>query len=221
MKPSRGFTVMELLLTLSVLSAVSIVVIPNLIGRQNQAAIETTRRSLETIRRVIVSDYRGDVHERLPYPVVGTRIQHPQLKYLFHNPEAELAGGSNSLALSLQWSYDGQSGRGWAGPYLDHSSTATVSYRVDATRGFLQAYGEDPDVATGLDDPAPSDAWGNPIILQQPAVVSGGGVHSAINIVHARLVSAGPDGEIDTPLNVLNPTAQELDDDLVVYLRSR
>lgn len=210
---------MELLITLTVLSAVGMVVIPNLIGRNQQAAFDTTERSLETIRRVLLHEYRSDQYEMLPYPLLASRVQHPQLKYLFHNPAAELAGGSNSIELSLQWSYDRSSGRGWSGPYLDQSSLAIIPYRLDDSRGFDRTYGEEPSTAGEIDDPAPSDAWGNPIVLQQPVPITGG--FSATSTMHARLVSAGPDGVLNTPSMVLEPTAQEIGDDLVVYLRPR
>ncbi|MEM8550610.1 MAG: hypothetical protein AAGF10_07445, partial [Verrucomicrobiota bacterium] len=62
---------------------------------------------------------------------------------------------------------------------------------------------------------APLDGWGNPIVIQLPEVASG---LTDAELESVRLVSAGPDGVIDTPTDTLLPTAVEKNDDLVLYL---
>ncbi|MEL6898436.1 MAG: hypothetical protein AAFP90_20255 [Planctomycetota bacterium] len=212
-------TLPELLLVLVVVAALGAMVIPRLAQRAEAASASTTRRSMETLRGVIMTDYRDDMFEALPYPLSSQRTAHPQLKYLYHNPSADLTSNPGDFSQTSAWEYDASSGRGWSGPYVEPSSLATTNYRVDNDRGFTQHYGESPSSTSGVHDPAPSDAWGNPIVLQQPVSASGGA--SRDSTLYARLVSAGPDGVLQTPRNVMQPTQQQLGDDLLVYLRRR
>jgi hypothetical protein len=99
-------------------------------------------------------------------------------------------------------SYDSISRRGWNGPYVQHTGG---TYTVNNTAGFTQAYGEN-------GDPTVLDGWGRPIVLQRPSVAQPN--------LHARLVSAGPDGVISTPTNQQFPAKSSCGDDLVLYLRT-
>jgi prepilin-type N-terminal cleavage/methylation domain-containing protein len=95
------------------------------------------------------------------------------------------------------------------GPYLQMSSG---SYAIDAFNNFTVDYGSN-------GDPTVVDGWGNPIVLQIPTTVSATEAEKKLN---ARLVSAGPDGEIDTPLSDLTPTdlsVTDRDDDIIYFLR--
>jgi hypothetical protein len=105
---------------------------------------------------------------------------------------------------------------GWNGPYL-HVTGAT--YAVDATRGFTSVYGSD-------GDPTLMDGWRNPIVLQIPSW-SGAGSPDPVDVRHARLVSAGPDGVVQTPTSdaaaapgtARFPSRSACGDDVVVYLQ--
>ncbi|MEZ6087108.1 MAG: prepilin-type N-terminal cleavage/methylation domain-containing protein [Pirellulaceae bacterium] len=208
----NGFTMMELLLTLSILSAVGLMVAPMLTRRHHHSTMQSTMQSMGALRQAILLDYRNDMFESLPYPADPTRVQHPQLKYLYDHPLSYQAVDPTAIEATSQWTYDPVSGRGWSGPYIDHASGRRAAYKIDAARGFTDAYG-----MTG--DAAPVDGWGNPIVLQQP--VSSGAIHSSTSLNFARLVSAGRDGVLQTPLNVPQPTTTDVGDDIVVYLRSR
>ena len=71
-------------------------------------------------------------------------------------------------------------------------------------------------MAYGLDgDVTPLDGWGRAIVLQLPAVDPG---ISADELAAVRLISAGPNGVIDTPATTLAPTPAQVGDDLVLYL---
>ncbi|SRR6056297_2133326 len=211
-RSNNGFTMMELLMTLTIMSAVGLMVAPMLTRRHDHSSMQVTMQSLGALRQAILTDYRNDMFESLPFPADPSRAQHPQLKYLYDHPLSYLAADPSSIEVTSQWTYDPVTGRGWSGPYVDHASGVRVAYQVDVARGFTNAYG-----LTG--DPAPVDAWGNPIVLQQPVAV--GVIHSSTSLLYARLVSAGPDGVLQTPLNVLQPNAADIGDDLVVYLRGR
>jgi len=136
--------------------------------------------------------------------------------------------GAAHPATFTQW--DPESERGWRGPYVLHAS-GTFPERTgrrfsdDATaeaRGFF------PDLA-GLrepDDfldrragcsiygfpgePVLIDPWGNPYVLQIPPAQAFSGVNTnlpdEVRFRYARLVSAGPDGRLDTPCFGTNPT---------------
>ena len=99
--------------------------------------------------------------------------------------------------------FDRDTSRGWRGPYLLSSG---------ATYPRTDAYGQ-------VGDPAVLDAWGNAIVLQVPSAGS-----IAANLAFARLVSAGRNGAVETPLNLLDslgnpyPAAGARGDDIVLFL---
>ncbi|MEO1525751.1 MAG: type II secretion system protein [Planctomycetota bacterium] len=206
----RGMTLFELLVVMSVLAVVGLLAVPALTRQGQQSAVQTTIQSMSQLRQAVVSEFRDDMFESLPYPADPSRLPHPQLKYLYENPDAYLQADPDSIEATKQWSYDATTGRGWSGPYVDHGVSVPVRYRVDLPAGFTRDYGED-------GDPAPVDGWGRPIVIQQP--VLSGASHSSTSINYARLVSAGPDGVLQTSNADLEPT--QTGDDVVVYLRNR
>jgi type II secretory pathway pseudopilin PulG len=202
----------ELLLTLTVLSIVGMIAVPALSRRSERADLELTLQSMAAVRTIVLNDYRSDMFESLPFPLDPGRVQHPQLKYLYDNPAAFTAANPDSIEATSAWTYDPVSSRGWSGPYIDHASGVLGTYGVNASAGFTENYGES-------GDPCPVDAWGRPIVLQQP--VAAGSIHSNISVNYARVVSAGKDGVLQTPSDVLEPSSQQIGDDLVLYLRGR
>lgn len=185
-----GVTLLELVVVLAILAVVGALIVPSL-SRHVEASRDTiTRSSLAQIRSVILDSYYHDQFEQLPYFAGYT-----QLKSLYVNP--------NPGQL-----YDPVTRRGWRGPYLLSPQNAP-SYAVVPSHGFTSLYGQD-------GDPAPLDGWGRPIVLQQPILI--GGVISPSDLQDARLVSAGPNGVIDTPHGVAVPTAAQISDDLVIRL---
>lgn len=208
----RGLTLMEMVVVLFVLVALAGLIVP-LVGHVGaDAQQQATRATLSRVAQAIVGSggyaevmrYARDSAgaevghaSGLPWPspdeVTGGRADHPQLHYLFEKPAGLPA-------------YDPVARVGWNGPWLDVS--VTTGYAVDASDGFHGDYGED-------DDRAPTDGWGNPVVIQLPSVAAG---VTDEEIDHVRLVSAGPNGELDTPANTLTPTAAQKNDDLVLYL---
>jgi hypothetical protein len=101
-----------------------------------------------------------------------------------------------------QSGFDKNTKLGWRGPYV----TST-----DARYGSF-------DPAYGLpDDPAAQDAWGRPVVIQIPndASLTTDDERSR----HARLISAGPDGIIQTPISDIYPLPADRGDDVVLFLR--
>jgi hypothetical protein len=128
-----------------------------------------------------------------------------------------------SLPVSFQ-SFNPFTQLGWRGSYLSGISThygefAGVGYVFRA--GFGALYGNP-------SDPAVLDGWGNPIVLQSE--LDGIPGRTAFEVQYARLVSAGSNGILETPVGASNIspganagtelTLSECGDDLVLFLQS-
>ena len=121
----------------------------------------------------------------------------------FPQTVADLFRASTNLPNKYQ-SFDPVTRLGWRGPYL---SVSDSSYAINPANNFTSTYGND-------GDPAILDAWGRPIVLQVPQV------NGTNDIQYARLVSAGPDGIIQTPLDKFAPsdlTTNDRGDDVILF----
>ena len=119
--------------------------------------------------------------------------------------------------------------RGWHGPYLaagapgffpakgdrrfaDDATFAARRFFPDLTRLLLPEAFKDGTKASAygfVGEPALFDPWGNPYVLQVPPPQAFPGVTNvpdAVRFQYARLVSAGPDGVLDTPCFAPNAT---------------
>ena len=129
--------------------------------------------------------------------------------------------GCAKPATFFQWNAD--AGRGWRGPYVKKSVSsfpgrADVRFADDETfdaRGFYPTVAQldlPRDILNGREgcsvygfpgEPALLDPWGNPYVLQIPPPQAFDGVTTnlsdEVRFRYARVVSAGPDGRLDTP----------------------
>ncbi len=186
-----GLTLLELIVVIGILAVLAALLLPRGDTLASHGQQETTLASMTVARDALVGDRAGpgfltDLGE-LPLTLAG----------LFRQSLAELPSGAPVPF------YDPQSGRGWNGPYL---LRPTGAYARDEANGFGSAYG-----APG--DPCLFDGWRRAVVLQRP---TDPGASDAERQAYARLVSAGPNGRIDTPLEALDPG--ERGDDLVVFL---
>ena len=197
----RGFTLLEMLVVVTILVVLAALIIPlfgNLrfsgAGRDRTAQQVATAATLAVVRDAIL----------------GTPAQPGLWQDLGEQPNyfpqtiADLFRASTNLPVKLR-NFNPVTRLGWHGPYL---SSSDASYTVNLANNFTSAYGSD-------GDPAILDAWGRPIILQVPQV------NGTNEILYARLVSAGPDGIIQTPLEKLAPsdlTTNDRGDDVILFL---
>jgi prepilin-type N-terminal cleavage/methylation domain-containing protein len=190
----RGFTFFELLVVLAILATLAALVVIPADELRGASMTTVTERTLLALRDAIVgsdaqSGYRADVGE-LPSFVAD----------LFQQP-LTLAG---SAALPVEWqAFDPVTRRGWRGPYLDHTGSR---YAIAVDRGFTTQYG-----LAGW--PGAMDAWCRPIVLQWPQL--GGSIDPRPFV---RLVSAGANGVLETPVNVAYPSRASCGDDVVLYV---
>jgi prepilin-type N-terminal cleavage/methylation domain-containing protein len=214
-----GLTLLELLIVLTILVALSTLIVPTMgyLGRRSQRL--AARENLYRLQNLVVNRYWTDMGD-LPRPALDldgsvlepARVDHPQLRYLFVNPDRAADPDDPFI---FEKSPNLLSGRAWQGPYVSHSG---ARYTVNAALGFSDLYGLD-------GDPAVLDAWGRPIVLQLPTEIPVG-LNAGdddlqilrIQRLHTRLVSAGANGRIDTPVDQLMPLAVDRGDDVVVFL---
>lgn len=234
----RGLTLIELLAVLVVLAALGGIMIP-LIGDlrvdafgdgEGRSAQEiATLSTMQQIRNAIMgspgqpgyfSDM-GDYPRPTEFSVAnpgnpGPRPDHPQLRYLFINPADEKP--IRPRGNDIEW--DPSTKTGWRGPYMlsatgAFSADLHPSFLVDEPASTNRLYGDLTDPRDGRNEPDPAllDAWGRPIVIQEPLQVGNP------EPFRARLVSAGPNGVIDTPPEDRTPDPDEIGDDLLLYLR--
>ena len=225
----RGLTLLELLVVLVILIATATLIVPVVGGLGGKSQQVTARENLGRLQELLVNQYKADMGD-LPRPNAAYRSSQglpplpdtPQLKYLFVNPDTEDLTPSATLP----------SGRIWRGPYVLHrgSRLPPATILVNGSRSANPFYGGQTPSDTGVciygvadvvdgsgnvtkyGDPTVIDAWGNPIVIQEPAS----------DKTYARLVSAGPNGVINTDPNVLMPDrttgANGRGDDIVLFL---
>jgi type II secretory pathway pseudopilin PulG len=195
-----GLSLVELLVVLAVLLVTAGIVVPLLssvrLGSSQKTAEEiATEQTLLSVRRAIQG---GPGQPGYSSDLGGGRLPRT-LADLFVAPA--------SLPESLR-SFDPGVRLGWRGPYLQFSGAL-----LDADGLF------DPEDIYGTNqDPAVLDGWGRPIVLQFPIVAE------PLRSENARLVSAGRNGELETPRSRVRPVEGDLDkascgDDLLLFLR--
>jgi type II secretory pathway pseudopilin PulG len=222
----RGLTLVELVVVLVVLVALGAIIVPLFSNVGEDARDQATRATLARVAEAIdgpggyaeVMQYARDevtltagepsvvgYASGLPWPsetdlASDGRADHPQLTYLFRAP----AGLPD---------YDPATRIGWRGDWL--STVTATPYQVADTFSAVYGLGDGRD-GPGDDDLAPLDGWGNPIVIQLPDAPGFPGITEA-EIDHVRLVSAGRNGDIETPDDELAPT--DVGDDVVLFLR--
>jgi Tfp pilus assembly protein PilE len=210
-----GLTLPEPVVVLAILATLGSLLLPAVGHFVNDSRGDVTRASLARLREVVCQYWQdrvqlvnGSRQNALPQanPSVTqspTRVASPQLAFLFWNP--------NYVAPNTTVDFDPVYRVGWRGPYVVANNGSL--YTINPATGFLEQYGEN-------GDPAVLDGWGNPIVIQNPGLASDG---VGLDV---RLVSAGPDGIIQTPPGVLTANLSPApgtpgNDDIVISFEVR
>jgi type II secretory pathway pseudopilin PulG len=207
-----GLTLAELLIVLLVLVALAGIIVPRMASATANAKQQTTVATMERLKEIIAGSpqlpgYWNDILASSSDPT-QTPLTMRDLFYF----------NTNLLLQYPQWpslqTFDPNTRHGWRGPYLMNSSGTYPDPTNPAVlaRGFTATYG-------ALGDPAMLDGWGNPIVLQWPQVI---GLTLAQEAPYVRLVSAGANGVLETPLGIADLSQNNWlnsGDDIVLYLR--
>ena len=225
---SRGgrsaFTLVELLAVLAILIVVAGVVLNASSifkdDKKNQTDTGKTLPSPQMITtqmtmRAIADSIHGT--DRIPGYVADMHAAPTRIADLLRKPD-----GAQD--------YDVQTRTGWRGPYFLAPTAPYVpgklspgdAYNRFGCHGLIDGIDVPGDPYGCPNDPAVLDGWGQPIVLQFPDPDGSGPPVTADEAPYVRLVSAGPDGTIQTPRTGADariPTLVECGDDLVLFLR--
>ena len=218
---SLGFTLLELTVVLLILIALAGVVVPFVHGTVEQATCQATDATLAAVKEAIMGGPQGpgyfhDMGGHFPEYKDNSGGDHYHLHFLFAtstftSPKQDLYPPElNKPGLGL----------GWRGPYLQGGGKLPSS---------LDASFDDPQYVHFKHTDFKEDffvldhyRWRNPIVLQVPDDNdSDSDDCSSYGYAEgswcARLVSAGPDGKLDT--KITDADASERGDDRVLFLR--
>ncbi len=120
--PNSAFTLIELVIVITIIGIISIIAIPNLFDFSSDAREAVTREEMNAIKRAITGDSRV---------VAGGN-------YVFRGYEADMGGLPSKLSDLVKnpatgdttQDYNPLTRSGWRGPYVDNSSSS--DYSTDA-----------------------------------------------------------------------------------------
>lgn len=212
---AAAFTMFELAAVVVVLTVVAGLAMSAAGDATTQASRTVTMSTMRTVRDAIVGIATGREGRVSPCFLQDLgrlpRVEEtPPRVYAYSL--GPLLGGMTSLGVPLP-AFDPVTQRGWRGPYLIAPTPRFGSLGIDLGPEPLQW-----TTYVQADDLVVLDGYGRPLLLQVPDDLADG-IRNADDERHARLVSAGPDGRIDTPLVERYPSLSQCGDDLVLYLR--
>lgn len=230
----NGLTLLELVLVLVILTALGAIIIPMTEGVGEESRQTVTRSVLRDVSEILGNRYHSDMDNLLindtfsppivlpglPFPdplhvaVHERNLTHPQLTFLFINPQR--FGDANPATLDTDPTYNAVTRRGWNGPYLKHTGGRFLPSELHPSFTPIDF----PNRYAGEGDPMILDGWGRPLVLQVPTGAFETLTEPELRIAwrHARLVSAGPNGILETPPDVLMPALDVRGDDFVLFL---
>ena len=223
-----GFTLVEILVVVAVLAIVATIAISNVGSVCADSKITVARATLHALRDAVVGSSTGCGYMTDMKCVPGFRSANLRTHDLFE-PSSYPAFAT----------YDPEAQRGWRGPYLRAASVANTNAlrnglfpaanerRFEGDRTFLERgffYDSLQSYYGATNDVAAADPWGNPIVFQIPPTSAFSlSANDAKQFRYGRLVSAGPDGVLQTPRDRLaglqsDGTCALRGDDLVLFL---
>lgn len=221
-----GFTLMEVLVVVVILAAVAALVVSNVDGVTDRADATANHATMTTLREALVGSAAGPGYLADMKHLPGFEIGELEPHDLLFEPAEELL-------------FKPAANRGWRGPYLRNAQgvantnkdrggrfPASGERRFDGDATFLDRgffTGPVSSLYGVTDQLTVADTWGNPIVIQVPPNAAFTGPTAAKRLQYARLVSAGPDGYLTTPLDrlagmLVDGTATVRGDDVVLFL---
>lgn len=237
---ASGLTLVELVVVVAILACIAGMVSLNLTpgqitfggaGGNRTAGHIATKSTMDGLKAAMFgssgsSGYWQDMNQDMWFwPRYADWLSRPP------TDAADLSGASPESAayFNTMMSYSASRRVGWRGPYVQFQGQTIP---LDTARGYTARLGG------GSGASAPVDAWGNPIVMQWPLTYMGASItdfgnargNAAMSTFissNSRWVSAGPDGILQTELNITNlqTYAQVLanpslvGDDVVVWLQ--
>lgn len=232
MRPSTyqaGFSLLEAAVVIAVLAVLASLLVIKVDHTMEDAQNTAARASMTAVRDAFVGAAvgRGYVDDMKFTP--GFALTTIQVSDLLDPPDNPVAPNPNPLL------FNPVTQRGWRGPYVQnplpvrnpqslhpgfYPAPGDKQFPQDLTFGerhFTSEYGSPGDRAV-------ADPWGNPIVLQIPPASAIKDSTVELRWKYARLVSAGPNGVLETPLNdrlagrKMNDGVEDRNDDLVLFL---
>lgn len=246
-----GFTLVELLVVVGILALVASLAVHRLSGLREKARVAAAWHDLSTLRdafQAYLEDMRSVPRYTPVNPYVGydagdalsLRVHNLFCATNVQDAASDVVARWNAAASLPPTNYErfvAAEGRGWNGPYLAAARAAVypapTDRRFDGDRTFDERHF---DACFGtVGERALLDPWGNPYVVQFPAPTSAcyddapaadGAPHRSFAVLRrfldARIVSAGPDGILDTPFDRTAGVAADgtvaRGDDLVLFL---
>lgn len=164
-RPSKspGFTLVEMVITILLLSILAGVTLSNLSSQMDSQRYEATRERLDLLRSAIVGD--GSVNNSQGY----------RTSFGYHGDWGSMPGALSNLntAQAPAWGFNTTYGFGvgWNGPYIKDAFTASSSYTTDAWgRNLVYNSGASPPNITsyGADGAAGGTGFNQDLVLVFP-----------------------------------------------------
>lgn len=248
---AAGFTLVELLVVVAILALAAAMATHRLSGVREKARRTAAEHDLATLREAFLA-YLGDMRPVPRFTPVNPYVGYEAgdaLSLRVHNLFCATNVQDASSEVLSRWAaagslpptnytrFDAAEGRGWNGPYLSAARAAAYPAPADrrfdgdrtfAERHFVPAFGTPGERAL-------LDPWGNPYVVQFPDPVpafyddappADGSPRRSFAVLRrfpdARIVSAGPDGILDTPFDRTAGVSADgtvaRGDDLVLFL---
>jgi len=221
--PPNGYTLTELVLTIAILGTISAVATVRLGGVMESSRIRAAEADLATLREGFTGTAPGPGYLCDMAVLPGFSPAYLRVHCLLSATnvvgregvrldDGVVRTGYASLSCFTNW--NPETARGWRGPYVRaHAQPRNAEPARDglfpaphdsrtpgdasfAARGF---YPLDRAVYGVAGEQAVGDPWGNPYVLQVPPEIAFQDPSDAKRFHYARLVSAGPDGVLQTP----------------------
>ena len=236
----RGFSLMEMVVVLGIIVAVSGSVLIAMNSSSSDAEVTVTRVNMIEIRNAMIQYWQDvkdtDQARQLFLPAtfdVDALHELFNLRVLLENPDLNRDAIPYDFPL-----YDPATRIGWRGPYVDiqpqrylyTTANSTSENLIDDTDVFFTAnYGQINDIYGREDDLSIRDSYTESYRLRRPFIVQVIPIFAGTRMISIdlRIVSAGPDAAINIPRHLTNSDlllpihVEEIGDDVYVAFQLR